>query len=82
MGDINRGGRGRKSENPSYCTDDTARDIADRNNKHEGSARLFAAIMLYHQKRAQQWGVSIEQAARITEGMCRASMDSGLRKVA
>lgn len=81
---INRGGRGHKSENPSYCTDDTQREKADAFNKADGSARLLAATMLYFGRLAHEWRVSTEQAMRIVDGMQRAGLDDyrPMRKVA
>jgi len=73
---VNRGGRGHRSECPSYCKDDTARELADQEQKLDGSARLLEAMVLYYQKLASQWGVSLEMAMRIVDGMQRASLES------
>jgi hypothetical protein len=72
---INRGGRGRKSENPSYCNDSTERDMADEMGKIDGSARLLAATMLCFDRYAVQWRCTAQQAMRIVEGMQRASVE-------
>lgn len=70
---VNRGGRGHKSENPSYCKDDTQREQARLCGDAEGCARLLEAVMLYHRRRAAEWRVPVFTAIRITEGMTRAS---------
>lgn len=75
---VNRGGRGRKSENPTYCTDDTEMEKADELRKIEGSARLLAAMMRHFERLGASWGVAPGVAVRIVDGMQRAGLEDYL----
>ena len=76
---INRGGRGRKSETPTYISRtaayDAQREMTDIERKIDGSNRLREAIRLYHERNARRWGVSFGVAVNLCEAMQRKSLD-------
>lgn len=62
---INRGGRGRKSECPQYIREGILKDSLQKTKDAEASGKLKDRLWQAFERRASAWGVTAAMAAEI-----------------